>query len=231
MLAGGAAGVPLGQLGRASGSNGKEGIEMPTGADGNGLKGKGVDAAMPSTASPTLLGIIFTIDAISLWTGKVTAYLIIPMVGSLVYEVFSRYFFSAPTIWANDISTILYGIFWMLGAAYALQKGIHIRTDFLYEKWSVRTKGTVDSILYLSLYFPGLIIFLWIGWEYAWRSVLFMERIISSPWMPYIWPLKLAIPISTLFLLIQGVSELLKGLYAASTGLELPKDADRPAEF
>jgi TRAP-type mannitol/chloroaromatic compound transport system permease small subunit len=204
---------------------------MPTGADGNADKEKRMEAAVPSAASPTLLGIISTIDAISIWSGKITAYLIIPMVGSLVYEVLSRYFFSAPTIWANDISTILYGIFWMLGAAYALQTRLHIRTDFLYEKWSVRTKGMVDSILYLSLYFPGLIIFLWIGWEYAWRSVLFMERIISSPWMPYIWPLKLAIPISTLLLLIQGVSELLKSLHAASTGVELQKEPERFEEL
>jgi TRAP-type mannitol/chloroaromatic compound transport system permease small subunit len=51
--------------------------------------------------------------------------------------------------------------------------------------------------------------------------MMFMERIISSPWMPYIWPVKLMIPVSTLLLIIQGISELLKSLYAASTGLSL----------
>ena len=168
-----------------------------------------------------LLKIIYAIDRVSIWSGKFLAVLILPMVGSLVYEVFARYFFTAPTVWANDISTMLYGVLWMGGSAYALQRQLHIRTDFLYEKWSTRTKGIVDSVLYLALYFPGLLIFLWIGWEYAFRSMMFMERIISSPWMPYIWPVKLMIPVSTLLLIIQGVSELLKSLYAASTGFSL----------
>ena len=194
---------------------------MTNNIQGNLDQGKKAEASVRVQAPANLLRITSTIDAISLWSGKVVAWLIWPMVGSLVYEVILRYFFVAPTIWANDISTIIYGIFWMLGAAYALQAKLHIRTDFLYEKWSVRKKGIVDSVLYIMLYFPGLGIFLWIGGEFAWSSVKFMERIISSPWMPYIWPLKLAIPISTLLLLIQGVSELLKSLYAAYTGTML----------
>ena len=169
----------------------------------------------------TNLRISLFIDAISIWSGKAIALLIIPMVGSLVFEIICRYFFNRPTIWASDLSTMLYGAFFMLGAAYALQRQQHIRTDFLYEKWSTRTKGLVDSILYILLYFPGLGIFMWISWEYAWRSTMLQERIISSPWMPIIWPLKLTMPIATILLLIQGISELLKSIYAASTGLDL----------
>lgn len=173
-----------------------------------------------------VLRVVQSIDAFTITCGKVICWLILPMVISLVYEVFARYLFTAPTIWANDISTMLYGIFWMAGAAFALQGQLHIRTDFLYEKWSTRTKGIVDSILYLSLYFPGLIIFLWIGWEYAWRSFLFGERIISSPWMPIIWPVKMTIPIATVLLLIQGLSELLKSLYAASAGMSIEEKGE-----
>ncbi|MBW2148794.1 MAG: TRAP transporter small permease subunit [Deltaproteobacteria bacterium] len=173
------------------------------------------------TAPALLIRITSTIDTISIGSGKLVALLIVPMILSLVYEVACRYLFSAPTIWASDMSTLLYGGFFMLGAAYALQRQQHIRTDFLYEKWSTRTKGIVDSILYILLYFPGLGIFLWIGWQYAWRSILQQERIVSSPWMPYIWPLKLTIPISTALLLSQGVSELIKSLYAAVSGLDL----------
>ena len=175
-------------------------------------------AAMPAA----LLKTTSFLDSISTMSGKIVAYFLLPpMVVSLVYEVVCRYFFGSPTIWASDVSTILYGAFFMLGAAYALQRQQHIRTDFLYEKWSTRTKGIVDSVLYITLYFPGLGIFLWIGWEYAWRSVMFQERIVTSPWMPYIWPLKLTIPISTLLLLIQGLAELIKSLYAAVTGIDL----------
>ena len=177
-------------------------------------------------AQPGLIKAVSVIDTISIWSGKAVAFLIIPMVGSLVFEVICRYFFNSPTIWASDVSTILYGAFFMLGAAYTLQRQQHIRTDFLYERWSIRTKGIVDSILYLTLYFPGMAIFMWISWGYASRSVMLGERIVSSPWMPIIWPLKLTMPIATALLLIQGISEVIKSLYSAYTGIDLHENAE-----
>ncbi len=140
---------------------------------------------------------------------------------SLVYEVVARYVFNAPTIWASDLSDMLYGSFFMLGSAYTLQRQMHIRTDFIYGKWSIRTRGIVDSVCYIGLYFPALIFFMWVGSEFAYRSFLFNEKIVTSAWMPIIWPLKVAIPISTLLLIIQGISELLKSLFAAKTGVSL----------
>lgn len=172
-------------------------------------------------APPALAKAIRIIDGISILSGKAVGWMILPMVFSLVYEVFARYLFNAPTIWAGDISQILYGMFFMLGSAYALQRQQHIRTDFIYGKWSVRTRGLVDAALYIVFYFPALVVFLWFGIEYAHRSILFNERIVTSAWMPIIWPLKLAIPVSTLLLLVQGVSELAKSLFAAKTNVSL----------
>jgi TRAP-type mannitol/chloroaromatic compound transport system permease small subunit len=172
-------------------------------------------------APARLAGFLCFIDRISIVSGKIVGWMILPMSLSLVYEVVARYLFNAPTIWASDISQILYGMFFMLGSAYALQRQQHIRTDFLYGKWSIRTRGMVDAACYIGLYFPALVFFLWVGSEFAYRSILFNERIVTSPWMPIIWPLKLAIPISTLLLLIQGVSELLKSLFAATKGVSL----------
>ena len=61
--------------------------------------------------------------------------------GAMMYEVIARYLFTAPTVWAYDISRMVYGAMFVLGAGYALSKGVHIRSDFLYRKWSVRTQG------------------------------------------------------------------------------------------
>lgn len=166
------------------------------------------------------------IDNISIWSGKVVAWMVLPMVASLVYEVICRYFFNAPTIWAGDLSSILYGAFFMLGSAYTLQCQQHIRTDFLYDGWSNKTKGWVDSIVYITCYFPGLGVFLWISWTYALKSTQLQERIISSPWMPHIWPLKLCIPLAIALLLMQGVSELIKSIYAARTGQDLHEEVE-----
>ncbi|RPJ17482.1 MAG: TRAP transporter small permease subunit, partial [Deltaproteobacteria bacterium] len=94
------------------------------------------------------------IDGLSIVSGKIVGWFIFPMVFSLVFEVVARYLFNAPTIWAGDVSQILYGMFFMLGSAYALQRQQHIRTDFIYGKWSIRTRGMVDAALYILFYFP-----------------------------------------------------------------------------
>ena len=90
---------------------------------------------------------------ISIWSGKAFAWLIIPMVLCLVYEVFARYLFNAPTLWAYDMTYMLYGTHFMLGAAYTLAMQGHIRTDFFYRLWPVRWQGTLDSFLYIFSFF------------------------------------------------------------------------------
>ncbi|MGH8674225.1 MAG: TRAP transporter small permease subunit [Burkholderiales bacterium] len=164
-----------------------------------------------------LVRAIRTIDAISAWSGRIVAWLILPLIAAMTYEVAIRYLWQ-PTQWAYDTSYMLYGALFMLGAAYTLYRGAHIRTDFLYQKWSVRTQATVDAVCYLFLFFPGIAVFLWLGGEFAWNSWLRSERTVGSSWMPIIYPLKAVIPVAAALLLMQGVSEFLKCVYAFRTG-------------
>jgi len=108
--------------------------------------------------------LVRAIDRIALTSGRLVAWLIIPMVLSLVYEVVARYVFNAPTVWAYDMTFILYGTFFMLGAAYTLMRKGHIRTDSLYAGWSPRRQGLTDAVCYLVFFFPSLAIFTWLGW-------------------------------------------------------------------
>ncbi len=103
------------------------------------------------------------IDAIVLVSGKAVAWLILPMVLSLVWEVTARYGFNAPTEWAYDMTFMLYGTFFMLGSAWTLQRGGHIRTDSFYSNWSKRTQARVDLVCYLVFFFPAMAIFAWLG--------------------------------------------------------------------
>jgi TRAP-type mannitol/chloroaromatic compound transport system permease small subunit len=121
-------------------------------------------------------------------------------------------------MWASDLSYMLYGALFMLGAAYALQRGAHIRTDFLYRLWPVRVQGAVDALLYLVFFFPGIALFLWMGGEFARISWLQDERAITSSWRAPVYLLKMVIPVSAALLLLQGVSEFLKSLHAAVRG-------------
>ena len=158
------------------------------------------------------------LDGISIWSGKLVAWLIFPMVGGLVYEVIARYAFNAPTVWAYDMTYMLYGSFFMLGTAYALCCKGHIRTDFFYANWSVRRQGTVDALCYLLFFFPGMIVFLVVAWDFFAVAVARGERAVTSPWMPIIYPLKGAMFVAVALLVLQGVSEFLKSVYAALKG-------------
>ena len=173
---------------------------------------------LPEDMPRWMSSIIVTIDTISLWTGRVVAWLTVPLMVVIVYEVLSRYLFTAPTRWAYDISRMLYGAMFMLGAAYALSKGVHIRADFIYRRWSVKTQGWVDTLLYLICYFPTMGIFLFVSTEWAWVSVSRFERGTDTAWMPLLGPLKSCVPIGISFLILQGISELLKSVHAARKG-------------
>jgi TRAP-type mannitol/chloroaromatic compound transport system permease small subunit len=171
--------------------------------------------------SPQLLSVTGKIDRFTDMIGLWVAWLNVPLVLAVSYEVVARYFFNAPTIWVFDVTYMLYGTIFMLGAAYALHKGAHIRTDFFFESWSTRTKGVIDSVAYLALFFPSLILFLVVSSEEGWYAFVINETSEQTPWRPILWPFKWVIPLTCILLLIQGVSEVIKSLHAALTGIEL----------
>ena len=173
---------------------------------------------LPEDMPPWMAHTIVAIDTFSLWVGRAVSWLLVPLMVGIVYEVFSRYFFTAPTVWAYDVSRMLYGAMFVLGAAYALSKGVHIRADFIYRRWSAKTQGRMDTALYLICYFPTLLIFLWVATDWAWISVSRGERGTDTAFMPLLGPVKSCLPFGIVFLLIQGVSELLKALHAARKG-------------
>lgn len=155
------------------------------------------------------------IDGLALWSGKIFSWITVPLMGGLVYEVVARYAFASPTEWAYDLSYMLYGTIFMMGAGYTLYRKAHIRTDLLYNNYPPRWQGVIDATFYLFFFFPGMIFFLIAGWDYAARSWMIKETAVYSPWRPIIYPFKTVIPVAIILLMIQGVSEFIKSLYAA----------------
>ena len=178
---------------------------------------------MPDPAAPprALVTFVRAMDGFAVWCGRIFGWLIIPLVAGITYEVFARYLFRAPTIWAYDVAYMLYGSHFMLGAAYTLLRGGHIRTDIFYMNWSPRTKGIVDASLYLFLFFPGMALFFWMGLQEALHSWDIREVSDASPWRPPLYPLKTVIPVAAALIIVQGASEFLKSFYAAVKGRPL----------
>ncbi len=179
---------------------------------------RGSSGKMPEDMPTWMAKSIINIDKFSKWIGSVVCWILMPLIFAMTYEVLARKLFLAPTIWAYDISRFLYGALFMLGAGYALSRGVHIRADFLYRNFKIKNQGLIDFWLYLLFYFPGLIVFLYMTFGFVLESIQRGERGMDTTWMPYMWPIKTCLLIGIIFLLIQGFSELLKSYWAAKKG-------------
>lgn len=167
---------------------------------------------------PAALSAIKIIDGFTEKFVLGVALLTIPLVLSNTIEVFARYVFSSPTIWAADTTVMSYGAIFMLGSSYALMKGAHVRTDIFWDNFSDRKKGAIDAICYVALFLPVMAIIFYMSLDDFLYSYEMDERSTLSLWMPVIWPLRGVIPLTALLLFVQGISEFLKSLFAVTTG-------------
>lgn len=171
------------------------------------------------SASSVYVRIIRGIDAFAEFSCYLILILFIPpLLISNVIEVVMRYIFHSPTIWALDVTTMSFGALFMLGASYTLLKGAHVRTDIFWEKMSPRTKGAIDALAYFVLFIPTMCVLFYISWGEFIYSFELEERSSSGIWRPLIWPLRFVVPLSCGLLIFQGISELMKSIWAVKTG-------------
>jgi len=173
-----------------------------------------------------MIGYIRFADALSAAFGKAFAWLILLMALGTGYEVFVRYVLNKPTAWALDVSFIMYGTLFMMGGAYTLSRGGHVRGDFLYRLWQPRTQARIDLVLYFLFFFPGIIALILAGWKYAARSIAQGEVSVSSPAGIPIYQFKTVIVAAGILLLIQGVAQVMRCLLAIRTNEWLEADED-----
>lgn len=153
------------------------------------------------------------IDNISEWTGKIFSFLLVALTAVILFEVVMRYLFTNPTMWAYETSLYLFGATIMLGGAYALLHGDHVIVDVVYNKLPARTKAILDVVTFIFfLTFVGVL--LWKGGDLAWKAFHFMEKT-GSAWNPVTWPSRIAIPIGSFLLLIQGLAKFVRDLVTA----------------
>jgi TRAP-type mannitol/chloroaromatic compound transport system permease small subunit len=160
----------------------------------------------------------YVVDALSAAVGKTFGWAIVILTFSTSYEVFARYMFGAPTDWAFDASYILYGTLFMMAGAYALSRNGHVRGDFLYRAWRPRRQAAMDLVLYLLFFFPGMLAFVYSGYNFAELSRRMNEHSSASPNGPIVWPFKWLIPIVGCLMVLQGIVEVMRCVRCLQTG-------------
>jgi TRAP-type mannitol/chloroaromatic compound transport system permease small subunit len=154
--------------------------------------------------------VINVIDFINEWVGKTVAWIVIILMGILVFESTARYVFNKPSQWAYDMAYMLYGAMFMMGIAYALKNGAHVRIDVFSRMFSPRTRSIIDVAAFGIVVIPVSFMLMVNGWDYALYSYNIQEVSASSAWRPLMWPFKMVVPIAAFLLIIQSFAELLK---------------------
>ncbi len=163
-----------------------------------------------------------TIDRISELTGKGVSFLVLFLTGVILFEIFARYVFKSPTIWAHEVAQMIYGAYVILLGAYALRKGVHVNVELVYGKFTPRTRAKVDLFTWLLFFFfCGLILVK--GGEMAWESFQFGETDATS-FAPPLWPIKMTIPLGALLILLQGLAKFIRDLQLVLMGRETEKE-------
>jgi len=173
-------------------------------------------------ARPGVQRLLHTAESISTWVGKAFAWLIVALMLLVVGEVFKRYALNMPTAWVFDVSNMFYGTLFMMGGAYALPHDGHVRGDFLYGSMKPRTQATLDLVLYVAFFLPGVSALIWSGWVYYSEAAAIREHTFNATPLP-VWPFKFIIPLAGTMVLMQGLSEILRCIVCLRTGSWTPR--------
>jgi TRAP-type mannitol/chloroaromatic compound transport system permease small subunit len=162
---------------------------------------------------------LHTIDGISTWAGKAAAWLILGLTGLVCVEVFKRYIMNMPTAWIFDADNMLYGSLFMLGGAYTLAQNAHVRGDFLYSSMKPRTQASLDIVLYVVFFIPGIAALIYAGYDYASDSWRIAEHSNVTANGPPVYHFKSVIPIAGALVMLQGIAEVVRCVVCLRTGV------------
>jgi TRAP-type mannitol/chloroaromatic compound transport system permease small subunit len=162
--------------------------------------------------------VLLFVDRMSTWIGQAFSWLIIVLTLHVSWEVFARYALDAPRAWAFDAMIMLYGALFMMAGAYTLSKGGHVRGDVLYGFFRPRTQASIDLVLYIVFFIPGVVALAWAGYFYAAESWAINEHSTITYEGPPIYPFKTVIPVAGVILLLQGIVEITRCVICLKQG-------------
>jgi TRAP-type mannitol/chloroaromatic compound transport system permease small subunit len=168
---------------------------------------------------------LHAVESASTWIGKAFAWLIVALMMLVVVEVFKRYILNMPTAWVFDVSNMMYGTLFMMSGAYTLAHDGHVRGDFLYGSMKPRRQASLDLVLYIVFFLPGILALTWAGWVYASDALAIHETTFNATPLP-IYPFKFIIPVAGATVLVQGISEILRCVICLKTGEWTPRLED-----
>jgi TRAP-type mannitol/chloroaromatic compound transport system permease small subunit len=170
--------------------------------------------------------LLLFVDKLSTFVGQAFSWLIVGLTLLISWEVFSRYALDNPHAWAFDAMIMLYGTLFMMAGAYTLSKNGHVRGDVLYSFFRPRTQASLDLLLYIVFFIPGVIALTYAGYFYAAESWAINEHSNITADGPPVYPFKTVIPLAGGVLLLQGMVEIARCIICLRNGAWPSREED-----
>jgi len=143
------------------------------------------------------------VTTLNYWIARTAAWLILPMFAMLLIDVAMRYAVGRPSIWTSELTQLVFGVYGVIAGGWLLAERGHVNVDIFYGRYSVKRKALVDLCTSV-LFFLFIAVLIWQGSSMAWESAMKMETS-QSIWNPQVWPVKLAVPVAGVLVLLQGI--------------------------
>ena len=166
-----------------------------------------------AVSNPLLL-----IDRFTTRVGKLSAWLLIGLMLLVCGDVFARYVLNRPSQWGFELSTMMYGVLFMMCGAYTLAQDGHVRGDFIYGSMRPRTQAWLDLVLYLLFFIPGVAALVGSGIDFAHDSWQIREHSSITADGPPLYHFKTIIPIAGALVLLQGLAKIARCVVCIRTG-------------
>jgi TRAP-type mannitol/chloroaromatic compound transport system permease small subunit len=163
---------------------------------------------------------LMAIDMLSISSGKIFSFLIIPVALLEAVEAVRRYVFDVPTDWSWELAAMLAGAMFIVGAGWVLKEERHVRTDILYTKMPRKWKAISDVFFFTVIFFVFVGVLTVKSTLQAIYSVSIREGTFSM-WSPPLYPLKIIIALGFIILLLQGMAKLIRDIYYLAKGCDL----------
>lgn len=157
-----------------------------------------------------MLAFARAITRLNRWVGATVAWLILLIFALLIVDVGMRYAVGRPSIWTSELAQLVFGFYAVIGGGYLLAERGHVNVDIFYGRYTRKQKARVDVATSL-LFFLFVAVLLYQSSSMAYESVQKFETS-QSIWHPQIWPVKLAIPLAGMLILLQGLVRLLSDI-------------------
>ena len=152
------------------------------------------------------------VDSLNERIGNGIAWLTLVLVLIVCFDVITRYVFKSSSVGVQELEWHIFAIIFLMGAAYTLKHEKHVRVDIIFSRLSERKKAVINIAGTIIFLIPFSLLIIFSSFDFVWNSFLIGESSPDPGGLPARFVLKAVLPLSFVFILIQGTSLLFKSI-------------------